>query len=380
MKKTIIIFLISLSFLNLLFPADLKEEKNEQLIFAITTLSSINLQSGIGEKFSDSIRTRLQMEKSFMVDEAILQPEKEFITECSNGKCPQSFLDQYRGKIVIIGSITRIIYKIGEKPISKYAIEDLMDEKFILSMQVVDTRTGKIDLSIKKEFAAAALLDAEAGKISNEIRDYYFKAPVKPVIKAKEEEKIKSKEVEKNIEKKSEKKSERIFAVSGIGIAPAFIIPLEKFARMSDFGFGGEVEVFFSFLKYRNIYLNLGLEFYGLNPTRDNIKSDWILSPRISAGYIFTIAGNFFITPYMQAGYIFQFVNGDINAAPGSASFNYKNEIFYNPSFGIGAEIGYRINSRIQLYLSPSYHFFIEQNSVFHFMKINIGIRMNWEP
>lgn len=368
MKKSIAFFFIFF-FVVLSFGAEKGNGgKDYRLKFSVIDLASVNIPAHLGEDFSATVRGRLQREKSFNVsDDAFRPPEPAIIAACEKGDCPESFRGNYQGGVVLVGSITWVKFKAGEKAISRYAVEDLMGEKYILSVLLLDTRTGKIDLRFNKELAAASSIDVEAQRIAREIRAFYFREPAKTPLRLSEDK------------QEQVKRSEPLLLFSAIGIAPSIIFPYGTFAKIGGSGYGAEGEVVFTIFSNRNIFFAPGLGLYTLTPARENIRSDTILHPRIAAGYLFQVSEEFTLAPFVQAAYLFQCIDGDRDAPPGSSSFRYRSEVYYNPSAGAGVELGYRISDRFYLIMVPSYHIYVEKGSFSHFSKLNLGIRMKWD-
>ena len=354
--------------LILLFPVlSYSNEETEKLSFIIFNLKTNNCPIALGTQFSTIIKNRIVEENSFQLKDPASPLSGDFNeATCINSDCSPEMKKIYSDGIVIVGTITRTEFKTGERPISKYAVEVLKTDTYLLNLFVINMQDTAYDFTYEQEFFNNQDLMTKADEIAQEIKKYYVnKKIVKPLVAEK---------------KKERSKSQFGYSIAGISVSPSILLPFGKYLNMIKYGYGLDVDLKGIILPYASIFITPKLGFYNLQESRENIKSGQMLSLYINAGCSFQVYKYVTLSPYIGIGYVFQFIYGDKNAVQPDANGNYtfKQEFYYNPSMDLGLDLAYSISEKYQVVISPAYRFFADHKSISSFALLNLGMRLNF--
>jgi hypothetical protein len=359
--KKINLFII-LIFLLIIYPVSITARENskiEKLIFTTITIPSSGIPESLSGNISMTIQNHLKDEDFFVINSNYTKTEGITFPGCLKKQCIDKLKAVTSGGIIILVSVSTEVVKIGEKHISRYAVEDITETRYTIYAASVDQLNEKYDLQFTKTFTDTAKLIDEADRIGIKIRDFY--------IKRKPEKKV------KNIENGNKNITQDYFDITGISLSLSTLYPSGKFTDISDYGYGAEIMLSGSSVLIPFITFNPGLSIYKLNPSSDNISSAYIFLPEISIGYNFNITDSINFTPLVGFGYSIMLIDGQTDNNPGSKTEN----IYYNPIFKGGAELSYSITKDYSFIFDASYNCIAEQSSVLLFSSFNMGIRMN---
>lgn len=336
--------------------------KNKPLSFVVFDFSTKAAPKGFGAETSSVIKNSLTQEKSFNLIKPDENPAEKSIGPDCDAECLSDLNLKYTDSIFVTGSIAMYEIKTGEKKVSKYVVEDIKAEKYILTVNVIDLKSGKTDLSYKKEITTKVLVADEARVIASDIKDFYLKKiAAKNDIPEEKPEKI---------------KSDQIFIFRGLALMPAFLYSAGSYSNIADYGYGLSFNSNSGLARHKKIFFDLNFNAYLLSGTVKQIETALLSSVYLFSGYTFNPLNNFYISPSMGPGYNVHFIKGEKNpsGAGGDADNNWN--LYFNPSMNFGVEAAYSFNGGYDLIFRPSWSMVFEQKGFSSYMMLNLGVRM----
>lgn len=320
----------------------------------IADFTTINTPTQIGVKSTSLFKAELSENYFYFIPE-----EKESNTILSKLDCDSDCIIKlhsiYGDSIIITGSINRIENIIGEKKISRYLVEDLKEEKYIVTVKVINLKNNSIEHFFEKELFNTKDIETEVKIIAREINQFYKIET--PVPHESEQIEIKS----------------PFLILSGFSIMPAYLKTFGDYKNIAKEGYGISASLSASILRFEHLYLGLNINTILFPNTRGTIDSAYMFSPHLMAGYTFNIYKNIKLLSLAGFGYIFHYIDGGKNIT-GSDNADF----YYNPSLIMGMETSWSFAKNFELIFRPSWGIFFEQNNSFCYMLLNLGIRKNF--
>jgi len=337
----------------LIFPRSVtarEADKPEKLVFTTITIPVSNVSDSLLNEVYNIIQKHLKGEEFFIINEKYTLSDDITFNNCIKKQCVRQLAGVTPDGVIVIISITSEEVKIGEKRLTRYMVEDLIEKRYILHIVSADLLKEKYDLEFTETFNNNSKLLNEADLIGGKIREYYMK-------------------------RKPEIKPACLYNTTGVSLNISMIYPSGSFGNIADYGYGIDTVLNGFSPLLPAITINPGISFYSLESSESNINSAYMFLPEISFGYIFTLTKKITLSPVFGLGYSFMFIDGITDTDSGNSGTDF----YYNPEFKVGIETSFILTENYSLLFDASYSCIAERSSILYFSSFNLGIRMNLE-
>ena len=173
-EKIYIIILLLLFSTSLPINGDDKTA-DKKLSFTIVPIHEPAISNTFLNSVSDTIKKYLKNEDLFIIKNQAKDDEKIVFNNCIRNNCIDELRSTASDGIVILISLSNYEIKTGEKYISKYITESIVETRFTIHVAAIDLLSSNYDLLFKKTSSQTEKIISETNIIGSEIREFYLK-------------------------------------------------------------------------------------------------------------------------------------------------------------------------------------------------------------
>lgn len=267
------------------------------------------------------------------------------------------------------------------EPVTKYVYRVVHKERFVITVSVHDTPTGKTELSFLERARGRAELGRKTRDIARKIIEYYRKrawgravASVPLTVRAYAAVPLTG-SAESRPGGPDAPAARWGLEFDSLAASAGYLKPLNAFSNIAHDGFGIAADARWRLVPWRSVVVSLGAAGYRIRDRLESIQSYYLAMALVTAGYSLSPARGLYVVPSLGFGYLGHIIYGDKSIPDGRTRYEYKMHYTYDPSLFAGGELQYALGGRMRLFLAPWYVYFFEKDENGQAVMITAGLR-----